>query len=174
MWQFIKNRLFMIKRAGLLYNWKPRNVFLFTLILGSTGIPRILNTNFISGGLLLVLFIFGPTDWNTGILLWIGLFDAFISLFYREPEQKKKAEEDKHKVTRAAVTTNNTNEEKEDEDKHKITRAKSTKSSTEGKPTPNMTRKKQTKIGNKICHFCGAPIPSNETVCSYCGMEISQ
>ncbi|OJG28686.1 hypothetical protein RU98_GL000279 [Enterococcus caccae] len=84
------------------------------------------------------------------MLIWIGVFDAVTSLFYREPEPKKKSVEDKHKVTRAAVI-------KEVQ-----------------KETANETPKKTIKIGNKICLFCGAPMPSNETVCSYCRMESTQ
>ncbi|WP_086312149.1 hypothetical protein A5821_003429 [Enterococcus sp. 7F3_DIV0205] len=150
MWQFIKNNLFMIKRDGLLYNMKPRNTFFLTLFLGATGIPRILNRDFISGGILLFLFIFVFSNWDSDIIIMIGLFEAVTSLFYREPEPKKQAVEDKHKVTRSAVT-------KEVQ-----------------KETENETLKKTIKVGNKICHFCGAPMPSNETVCSYCRMESTQ
>ncbi|MGX7148164.1 hypothetical protein [Enterococcus ureasiticus] len=147
MWQFIKDNLFMIKRAGLLYNMKPMNTFLLTLLLGTTGIPRILNRDFISGGILFFLCIFVFSGMDSKILIWIGLFDAVTSLFYREPEPKKQYVEDKHKITRAKVTKD------------------------VQKEVAIETQKKTNKIGNKICHFCGAPIPSNETVCSYCRME---
>lgn len=88
MWQFIKNNLFMIKRDSLLYNMKPRNTFFLTLILGATGIPRLLNRNFISGGLLLFVFIL-TSDWDNDVLIWIGVFDAVTSIFYRNQNQKR-------------------------------------------------------------------------------------
>ncbi|MGX7244683.1 hypothetical protein ACWOC1_07510 [Enterococcus quebecensis] len=157
MWQFIKSHLFMIKRSGLLYNMKPRNTFFLTLILGATGIPRLLNRNFISGGILLFVFIVS-SNWDNDILIWIGVFDAITSIFYREPEQKKEYVEDKHRVTRSAVTKDIQKEN-----------PKETK-----KENTNVIEDKTIKIGNKICHFCGAPIPSNEAVCSYCRMESTQ
>ncbi|WP_207695484.1 hypothetical protein DOK67_0000100 [Enterococcus sp. DIV0212c] len=147
MWQFIKDNLFMIKRAGLLYNLKPRYTFLLALLLGATGIPRILNRDFISGGILLFLYIFVFSGMDSEILIWIGLFDAVTSLFYREPEPKKQSVEDKHKVTRATVTKD------------------------VQKEVAIGTQNKTNKVGNKICYFCGAPMPSNETVCPYCRME---
>lgn len=145
----IKNSLFMIKRAGLLYNMKPWTTFFLTLVFGATGIPRLLNRNFISGGILLFVCIFS-SDWDNDILIWIGVFDAVTSLFYREDEPKRKSVVDKHKVTRAAVT--------------KVVE----------KEAVIRTPKKTNKVGNKICHFCGAPMPSNESVCSYCRMESTQ
>lgn len=159
MWQFIKDNLFMIKRAGLLYNMKPRNTFLLTLILGATGIPRILNRNFVSGGILLFVFIV-TSDWDNDILIWIGVFDAVTSLFYREPEPKKQTVEDRHKVTRSAVTKDVSKEKSEEAQKERI------------KIRPD--QENAIKVGNKICHFCGAPMPSNESVCSYCRMESTQ
>lgn len=159
MWQFIKNNLFMIKRAGLLYKMNPWTTFFLTLVLGATGIPRILNRNFISGGILLLVFIIS-SDWDNDILIWIGVFDAITSLFYREPEPKKKSIEDKHKVTRAGVSRDDkiTNNEEIQKSDVKVTKEP----------------KKATKVGNRICHFCGAPIPTDETVCSYCRMEITE
>lgn len=170
MWTFIKNNLFMIKRSGLLYNMKPRNTFFLTLILGATGIPRLLNKNFISGGLLLFVFIL-TSDWDNDVLIWIGVFDAVTSIFYREPEPKKKSVEDKHKVTRAAVTNGNQNSNPAEPQRRNADVIQKRNTEVVQKKDMKVSPKRNIKIGNKICHFCGAPMPSNETVCSYCRME---
>ncbi|WP_139843297.1 MULTISPECIES: hypothetical protein [Enterococcus] len=88
------------------------------------------------------------------------MFDAVTSLFYREPEPKKQMVEDRHKITRAAVTKDVSKEKSNEIPKERI------------KIRPD--QENTIKVGNKICHFCGAPMQTNESVCSYCRMESTQ
>lgn len=84
----VYKNLFMIKRADLLYNMKPLTTFFLTLVLGATGIPRLLNRNFISGGILLFVFIVS-SYWGNDLLIWIGVFDAVKGLFIENLNQKR-------------------------------------------------------------------------------------